>query len=76
MKWRIVGGASLTDGGASVLHAAQSLDGAFLLTVVLVDYLAPIKIVEKPPHRVLQALFKRVEGCHSSSFWISVGSID
>ena len=34
----------------------------FLLTVPLLDYLAPVKFDEKPPDSELQALFKYVVG--------------
>ena len=48
------------------MHGAHEMPSrwlvALLLTLALLDCLAPIKVVEKPPHRGLQALFKRVAG--------------
>ena len=32
------------------------------LGVAVSDYLVPIEVIEKPPHRVLPAFFKRVAG--------------
>ena len=34
----------------------------FLLAVAFLEYLAPIKVAEKPPHSGFQAPFKRVAG--------------
>ena len=48
------------------MHGAHEMPSRWLvalfLTVPLSDCLAPVKVVEKPPHRRFQALFKCVAG--------------